>query len=47
MKILYPWATLRKSEAFFVPGLNVEKIREHGLMSALPFRYLVKATIGI
>jgi hypothetical protein len=47
MKILYPWATLRKNEAFFVPGLNVEKIREHGLMSALPFRYPVKAAIGI
>lgn len=47
MKILYPWTILREREGFFVPGLNVEKIRERGLMSALPFRYPVKATIGI
>jgi len=38
---------LNKGEGFFVPGLDVEKIRERGLKAALPFRYRVKATPGI
>ena len=47
MVINYPWQTLNKGEGFFVPGLDVEKIRERGLKAALPFRYRVKATPGI
>lgn len=47
MLIHYPWQTLKRGEGFFVPGLDVDEIRERGLKAALRFRYKMKATPGI
>lgn len=47
MEIIYPWAKLRQGEGFFVPGLDVEKVRELGLRAALPHRINAQAIVGI
>jgi hypothetical protein len=47
MEILYPWAKLKPGEGFFVPGLDVEKVRELGLRAALPQRIHARAIVGI
>ena len=47
MEIRYPWKKIQPGEGFFVPGLDVQKIRERGLMAALPYRINAKAVIGI
>ena len=47
MEIIYPWAKLKPGEGFFVPGLDVEKVRELGLRAALPHRIQARAIIGI
>ncbi len=47
MEIRYPWTKLKPGEGFFVPGLDVQKIKERGLMAALPLRIRAQAVIGI
>ena len=47
MVILYPWAKIRPGEGFFVPGLDVEKVRELGLRAAIPHRINAQAVVGI
>ena len=47
MEIIYPWAKLKPGEGFFVPGLDVEKVREMGLRAALPHRINARAVVGI
>lgn len=48
LQILYPWQQLEKGQAFFVPCLDTQAIREDGLRKALGFRlYDARATVGI
>ena len=47
MEIIYPWATLKPGEGFFVPGLDVVKIKELGLRASVPYKYRTQAFIGI
>jgi hypothetical protein len=47
MEILYPWAKIKPGEGFFVPGLDVERVRELGLRAALPHRINAQAVVGI
>ena len=47
MEIKYPWAKLKKGEGFFVPGLDVIKVRELGLRASIPHRILARAEPGI
>ncbi len=47
MEIIYPWAKLRPGKGFFVPGLDVEKVRELGLRAALPHRINAQAIVGV
>jgi hypothetical protein len=47
MKVIYPLASLKPGECFFVPGLDVAKIKEGGLIAALRFRYRMKVRVGI
>ena len=34
----FPWSRLKKGEGFFIPCLNVTKVRSAGLHAALPLR---------
>ena len=34
----FPWARIKKGEGFFIPCLNVNKVRNAGLNAALPLR---------
>jgi predicted naringenin-chalcone synthase len=47
MAIRYPWMKLKPGEGFFVPGLDVMKVRELGLRAALPHRINALAVVGI
>ena len=47
MEIIYPWATLEPGKGFFVPGLDVVKIKERGLRASIPYKYRTQAFIGI
>jgi len=47
MVILYPWATLKSGEGFFVPGLNLVEIKERGLRAAVPYPFISRAVFGI
>jgi hypothetical protein len=47
MKVIYPLADLKVGEAFFVPGLDVQKVKEGGMSAALQYRYRMKAVVGI
>lgn len=47
MKVIYPLADLKPGEAFFVPGLDVQKVKEGGMSAALQYRYRMKAVVGI
>lgn len=49
LKTSYPWTKLRPSEGFFVPALDVEKVRERGLSAAVSqkVKYPIKTTVGI
>ena len=47
MKVIYPLADLKVGEAFFVPGLDVQKVKEGGMSAALQYRYKMKAVVGI
>ena len=46
-EIIYPWAKLKPGEGFFVPGLDVEKVRELGLRAAIPHRINAQAIAGV
>jgi hypothetical protein len=47
MALRYPLANLKPGESFFVAGLDLEGIRERGLLAALPYRYKMQATFGV
>lgn len=47
MALRYPLANLKPGDSFFVVGLDLEGIRERGLIAALSHRYKMKATFGI
>jgi hypothetical protein len=47
MVITYPWEKLKPGEGFFVPGLDVEKIKELGLRASVPYKYRTQAFVGI
>jgi hypothetical protein len=47
MKVIYPLADLKPGEGFFIPGLDLAKIRERGLSAALPYRYKMLYKYGI
>jgi hypothetical protein len=47
MQPTFPWTSLKPGEGFFVPCLDVWKVREQGLSAALPLRIKVDAKIGI
>ena len=32
----YPWAKLEKGQGFFVPALDLEAVRQAGLLAAVP-----------
>jgi hypothetical protein len=38
MKNRYPWLQLRPGEGFFVPCVDVHRVREEGLKAAIPHR---------
>lgn len=47
MQIQYPWEKLRINKAFFVPGLDTDKVREMGLRASVAQRMRLLATPGI
>lgn len=47
MKVSFPWNQLEPEQGFFVPCLNIEKIRELGLRTAIPYRINAQAVPGI
>jgi hypothetical protein len=47
MALRYPLANLKPGEGFFVAGLDLEGIRERGLLAALPYRYKMLTKVGI
>jgi hypothetical protein len=38
MKNNYPWSSLQPGEGFFVPCVDVWRVREEGLKAAIPLR---------
>jgi hypothetical protein len=44
MKLNYPWSSLKPGEGFFVPAIDTDKAREHGLRAAVAQRMRLKAT---
>jgi len=47
MKVIYPLASLKPGEGFFVPGLDLAQVRERGLSAALPYRYKMLVKFGV
>ena len=47
MALRYPLANLKPGEGFFVAGLDLDGIRERGLIAALPYRYKMLTKVGI
>jgi hypothetical protein len=47
MVIMYPWEKLEPGDGFFVPGLNVEEIKERGLRAAVPQPFKVYGIPGV
>ena len=48
MTIHYPWQQLEKGQGFFVPCLDVERIREEGLREAVKAKLTdARAVVGI
>ena len=47
LKIHYPWNQLRRNQAFFVPGLDTDKVRELTLRASVTQRMRLLATPGI
>lgn len=47
MTVKFPWDKLEPGQGFFVPCLDVARIRELGLKAALPYRFKAEATPGI
>jgi len=47
-RLRLPWKRLKKGQGFFVPCLDFEKMRQHGLSRAISMRILdAHATAGI
>jgi len=47
-RLRLPWKRLKKGQGFFVPCLDFEKMRQHGLSRAISMRILdAQATAGI
>ena len=48
LQVNYPWATLNRGEGFFVPCLDVEKVKAEGLGKALGYHLFdARASVGI
>lgn len=47
MKLTFPWTRTEVGQGFFVPCLDLERVRELGLRAALHHRMRVKAAPGI
>ncbi len=47
MKVKFPWNQLEPGQGFFVPCLDVAKMREQGLRAAIPHRVNAQAAPGI
>ena len=47
LKIHYPWNQLKRNHAFFVPGLDTDKVREMTLRASVAQRMRLLATPGI
>lgn len=46
--VKYPWSKLKPGQGFFVPCLDVAKIKQEGLRTALRHRFKqIEATPGI
>ena len=45
--VKFPWDKINPGQGFFVPCLDVLRIRELGLKAALPYRFKAEATFGI
>lgn len=43
MKKVYPWDKVQPGEGFFVPTLDVDKVKMEGLLAAVPYRFKVDA----
>ena len=44
----YPWAKLEKGQGFFVPALDLEAVRQAGLLAAVPLHIKdARAQFGI
>ncbi len=44
----YPWDQLEKGQGFFVPALDLEAVRQAGLLAAVPLRVKdARAKFGI
>ena len=44
----YPWAKLEKGQGFFVPALDLEAVRQAGLLAAVPLHLKdARCTFGI
>jgi hypothetical protein len=44
----YPWNRLEKGQGFFVPALDLEAVRQAGLLAAVPLRIKdARAQFGI
>lgn len=47
MKVKFPWDKLEPGQGFFVPCLDLMRVRELGLRAAIPYRIDAIATPGI
>jgi hypothetical protein len=47
MKVKFPWTQLEAGQGFFVPCLDLEKVRALGLRAAIPYRINAQAAPGI
>jgi hypothetical protein len=55
MNPLFPWENVQRGQGFFVPALDVDAVREAGLLAALKlhitdavaFRGIVKGRLGV
>jgi hypothetical protein len=47
MKVSFPWEKLKPGQGFFVPALDVERMKEMGLRAAVLHRVKAEAIPGI
>jgi CMP-2-keto-3-deoxyoctulosonic acid synthetase len=46
-RVRFPWSELEKGQGFFVPCLDIQKVRMLGLRAALPYKFEVDAVAGV